>query len=93
MTTTKLLTTTQVLDRDGLADLLTTLAERIRGGQVVLAGGADSLTLDLPPQLDVDIEVTSKPKTLGTKMQLEIEIEWYEGGEGGPAALTLPDPA
>lgn len=91
MTTITLLTTTQVLDRDGLADLLTTLAERIRGGQVVLAGGADSLTLDLPTRLDVDIEVESKQKRSGTKMQLEIEIEWYEGGDGGPAALTLPD--
>ena len=91
MTTTKLLTTTQTLDRDGVAGLLTALAARVRIGQVVLEGGGDTLTLDMPAQLDVDIEVTSKPKASGTKMQLDIEIECYEGPDGGPARLTIPD--
>ncbi len=95
MRSTKLLSTTQRLDRNGLADLLSVLAERVRGGQVILASGADTLTLDLPAQVKVDIDVESKPRRVGTKMELEIEIEWTEGvdGDGGPKTLTLPEPA
>lgn len=36
MTKTKLLSTSETLDRDGAADLLDALAERLRGGTVVL---------------------------------------------------------
>ncbi len=93
MRSTKLLSTSQRLDRAGVADLLTVLAERIRGGQVILASGADSLTLDLPAHLDVDIDVQSKARGTGKKLELEIEIEWTEGIDAGPGTLTLPDPA
>ncbi len=87
MPSTKLLTTSQTMPRDELADLLVGIAERVRTGEVVLRQGEESLALDLPPSVDVDVEVTSEDKSAGTKIQLEIEIEWYEGQ--GAQTLTL----
>ena len=92
MPSTKLLTTSQKLDREATANLLTSLAERIRNGQVHLADGQSNLTVDIPAQLEVDVEVTREEKRSGaTKLELEIELSWYEGQEGRPGTLSFPD--
>ena len=87
MPSTKLLATSQRMTRDDLADLLVGIAERVRTGEVVLRQGEESLTLEMPESVDVDVEVTSEDKTSGTKIQLEIEIEWYEGQQDQSLSL------
>lgn len=89
MASQKLISTSQVLDREGVATLLTQLAERIRTGQVILSRGEESLTVDLPASMKVDVDVVKARKRARTKMELEIEIEWYEGVDAQPKTLTL----
>ena len=94
MTKMKLLSTSETLDRDGAADLLDALAERLRGGTVVLESATDSVTVQVPEGVTIDVDLTSRQKSAGTKVKIDIEIEWYEGAEvaGGASGLTLPEP-
>ena len=86
---TKLVSSSQVMSRDQLAGLLEGIASRIRDGQVVLSSGPDSVTLDLPEQVTVDVEATTQDKARGTKTQLELEIEWYPEGAAGSSGIEL----
>lgn len=71
-----------VRTRDELADLLQSLAERIRSGRVVLNQGATDVELELPASVHVDLEVTDSAKPSRTKRELEIEV-WWEIDETG----------
>ena len=94
MTKTKLLSTSEALDRDGAADLLNALAERLRGGTVLLESATDSVTVQVPEGVTVDVDLTSRQKSAGTKVKIDVEIEWYEGADavGGASGPTLPEP-
>lgn len=85
----RLLKSSQIMRRAELADFLEGIAARIREGQVALTSGADSVTLDLPEQVNLDVQAISQEKTRGTKMELEIEIDWYPDGSGRPAGIEL----
>lgn len=73
----KLVTSSQSMTREQLAEFLEGIAARVRDGEVTLTSGPDTAVLDLPEEMRVDVEATSAQKSRGTKMELEIEIEWY----------------
>lgn len=59
------------------------MAEKIESGKVTLLQGKESLELEIPENLTLELKVEEKIKAnKPKKMQLEIEIEWYKGEEG-----------
>ncbi|WP_022873433.1 amphi-Trp domain-containing protein [Nesterenkonia alba] len=80
MPSERLMKSSQTLDREGLATLLETVAGRIRQGRAELhAGETNQVSLEIPERTEVDLEVTRETKTRGTKLELEVEVSWYEG--------------
>ena len=70
----------QAQSRAQVADFLRDLATKIESNSVVLKQGKDTVELDIPDQVELEIEVEQKKKAgKPTKMELEIEIEWYKG--------------
>lgn len=80
---TRLVKSSEKMDREQLAALLEGLAGRIRTGALTLTSGADEVHLDLPERVKVDVEVTEAVRRRGTKLELEIEVEWYRGQSAG----------
>lgn len=70
------------LSRADAAAFLRQLAEKVEGGEVSLIQGDQEVVLEIPAQVQLDVEAQDKPKKRGTKRQLEIEMEWYVGLEG-----------
>ena len=66
------------------------LAERVGAGQVVLRQGQDEITLALPSNLILEIQVEDEDKKRkGIQHSLEVEIKWFDGDEaGGPLELA-----
>jgi amphi-Trp domain-containing protein len=73
--------------RQGVADFLHQLADKIGEGEVVLRRGADEIRLNLPETVELEIEVQEKVKKGRTERELEIEIEWEVGGSDEPVTL------
>lgn len=88
MPTNVLMKSKVVLSRDELADVLESLATKIRDGQMTLSGGGTAVTLDLPTVMRVETEVKDSVKPKRTTRELEIEIEWRVDETGQP----LSDP-
>lgn len=79
-----LLSTEDPISRSDLSGFLRELAEKVSAGEVVLRQGEEELTLNLPTNLVLEVKVEEKAKRdKGTKRQLELEIEWYDQGQGG----------
>jgi amphi-Trp domain-containing protein len=74
--------------RKNLADsaaFLRELADKVETGQVTLVQGGKDVVIDLPETVSFEVEYYEQPKKRGLKRQLEIEIEWTEGGRKGQA--------
>ena len=73
-----------------VSDFLRQLAEKIDAGQVILQMGTQELTLDLPGNLILEVQVEDEEKgTKGTQHSLEVEIKWYDGDSEGDGSLRL----
>ena len=69
--------------RKNLADsaaFLRELADKVESGQVTLVQGGKDVVIDLPETVSFEIEYYEQPKKRGLKRQLEIELQWTEGG-------------
>ena len=69
--------------RKNLADsaaFLRELADKIESGKVTLTQGGKDVVVDLPETISFEVEYYEQPKKQGLKKQLEIELEWTEGG-------------
>jgi len=78
--------------REEVSTFLRELSEKIAGGTVVLKQGQQEVTLDLPENLILEVDVKEKQKRpKNPKRKLEIEIEWYEGEDDvrGDGSLEL----
>jgi amphi-Trp domain-containing protein len=64
-----------------VAVFLRELADKIETGKVTLVQGGQDVVIDLPESVSFEIEYYEKPKRQGVKKQLEIEIDWTEGGK------------
>lgn len=62
------------------AAFLRELADKIETGQVTLTQGGKDVVVDLPETVSFEVEYYEQPKKLGLKKQLEIELQWTEGG-------------
>jgi amphi-Trp domain-containing protein len=70
--------------RKGLPEIaifLRELADKIESGQITLVQGGQDVIIDLPETVDFELEYYEQPKKAGLKRQLEIELEWKEGGK------------
>jgi len=75
--------------RDEVSTFLTELANKISSGQVVLRKGKEELTLDMPYNLVLEIQVEDEDKKQkGTQHSLELEIKWFDDDSAsGPLEL------
>lgn len=70
------------------AEFLRQLAGKLDEGQVILRHGTEELTLALPHNVVLEIQVEEEQKSRGLQHSLEIEISWYDqDGPGGPLEL------
>ncbi|MBB1030251.1 amphi-Trp domain-containing protein [Dietzia sp. SLG310A2-38A2] len=81
---TRLLRSKDTYSREAVADLLATLAERIRSGTVTFDQDGNSLDIEVPDTVRLDIEIKDTPKDSGTKRELELELWWITGADGQP---------
>jgi amphi-Trp domain-containing protein len=65
------------------ASFLRELADKIETGQVTLVQGSQDVVIEMPETVSFELEYYEKPKKRGLKKQLEIELEWTEGGRKG----------
>jgi amphi-Trp domain-containing protein len=65
------------------------LADKIGEGRVILRQGQEELSLDLPHNLILEIQVEDEDKKRkGIQHSLEIEIKWFDSdAAGGPLEL------
>ncbi len=71
-----------------VASVLRIIADKIETGTITLSHGRDEVSLSIPGNitLELKVEEESKPGRDTLKKSLEIELEWYEGRDGEPAA-------
>lgn len=81
------------LSRQELAELLETLAERIRSGTITLSSSTttNQVELQLPESLTLEMQVEDSVKRSGTKRELELEIRWAVQDDGTPVEQPGPD--
>jgi amphi-Trp domain-containing protein len=77
------------MTRSNVAAFLQQLADKIGEGHVVLRQGQQEVTLDLPQNLVLEIQVEDEDKkSKGIQHSLEIEIKWFDDdGSSGPLQL------
>ena len=75
--------------RSEVGAFLHELADKLTGGQVVLRQGNEELTLQVPQNLVLEIQVEDEDKKRkGIQHSLEVEIKWFDDDdEGGPLEL------
>jgi amphi-Trp domain-containing protein len=79
---TRLVKSKQTLGREEFAAMLESLASSVREGRVRFHQGQESVEVDLPRRLRVDLEVKDAPRTDATKREIEIEAHWMVDAEG-----------
>ncbi len=75
--------------RADVSTFLHQLADKLAAGQVVLQQGKEVITLNLPTNLILEVQVEDEDKkSKGTQHSLEVEIKWFDDdGSGGPLQL------
>ncbi len=68
--------------RPEVVGFLRGLADRVEKGEVTFQQGDDSVTVNLPHNLVLELKVETEDKKGREKRTLEVEIEWYEGDNG-----------
>ena len=87
---TRLFKSEERMTRPNVAAFLQHLADKIGEGQVVLRQGQHEITLDLPHNLVLEIQVEDEDKkSKGIQHSLEVEIKWFDDdGSSGPLQLS-----
>ena len=83
---TVLLKSEEVIARSELADFLRQVAGALENGTLVLKQDGSFVTLDIPAQLELEVQVDEKPKKTGKKISVEFELEWLVNESGQPAS-------
>lgn len=85
---TRLFKSEERMSRSDLSDFIHHLAEKIAEGQVVLRQGEEEITLELPENLILEVQVEDEEKgAKGNQHSLEVEIKWFDDEQGGPLHL------
>lgn len=77
------------MSRTNAATFLRTLADRLENGTVTLKQGEESVDLAVPKNVTLEVKAEEEEKKGKLKYQLEVELEWYEGGSES-AGVELP---
>ena len=74
--------------RADVSSFLHQLADKISKGNVVLSQGGEDLTLQLPENLILEVQVEDEEKgKKGIQHSLEVEIKWFDNEQGGSLEL------
>ncbi len=75
--------------RADVSQFLRQVADKLDGGQVVLRQGSEEITLEIPHNLILEVQVEDEDKKRkGIQHSLELEIKWFDGdAAGGPLEL------
>jgi amphi-Trp domain-containing protein len=86
---TRLFKSEERRSRVEVAEFLRQLGDKIGEGQVVLRAGQEEISLALPYNLVLEIQVEDEDKkSRGIQHSLEIELKWFDAEEaGGPLEL------
>ena len=85
---TRLFKSEEKKSRADVSAFLHQLADKISNGQVILSQGQEDISLDLPQNLILEIQVEDEDKkNKGIQHSLEVEIKWFDGEQGGPLEL------
>lgn len=85
---TRLFKSEERKSRPDVSAFLHQLADRLSEGSVVLRQGEEELTLHIPENLILEIQVEDEnKKSRGVQHSLEIEIKWYDDDKDGPLTL------
>ena len=76
--------------RSEASQFLHQIADKIESGQVILRQGQEALTLAIPTNLILEVQVEDEDKkTKGIQHSLEIEIKWFDDDvASGPLELA-----
>jgi amphi-Trp domain-containing protein len=85
---TRLFKTEERKKRPDVSEFLHQLADKVSEGQVVLSQGTENISLQIPDNLTLEVQVEDEDKgTKGVQHSLEIEIKWYDNGQDGSLEL------
>lgn len=70
------------MSRSQTAEYLRRLADRIEENRVVLKDGEQETPVELPEELELEVDHSSKVKKQGTFYRLELELKWGPGKGG-----------
>jgi len=85
---TRLFKTEERKNKPDVSEFLHQLADKVSKGQVVLSQGTEDITLEIPNNLILEVQVEDEDKgTKGVQHSLEIEIKWYDNGQDGSLEL------
>ncbi len=75
--------------RADVSNFLHQLADKIANGKIVLSQGTEELTLQLPQNLILEVQVEDEEKgSKGIQHSLEVEIKWFDNDkQNGPLEL------
>ena len=75
--------------RSDVSDFLHQLADKISNGQAVLSRSTEEITLELPNNLTLEVQVEDEDKgKKGIQHSLEIEIKWFDNDQGGSLEIS-----
>lgn len=70
--------------RSEVSEFLHQVADKMESGQIVLRQGQEEITLELPLNLILEVQVEDEDKKAkGIQHSLEIEIKWFDDDLGG----------
>jgi len=76
------------MSRADVAGFVRQLADKIEAGEVVLRQGEEEITLALPAQLILEVQVEDEDKgAKGIEHSLELELAWFDDEQGGPLEI------
>ncbi len=85
---TRLFKSEEQKSRADVSTFLYQLADKISAGQVILRRDEEELALNLPENLVLEVQAEDEAKgTRGVQHSLEVEIKWFDNGQGGPLSL------
>ena len=75
--------------RSEVSQFLRVVADKLENGQVVLRQGKEEVTLEIPHNLILEVQVEDEDKKKkGIQHSLELEIKWYDDdGSSGPLQI------
>ena len=80
---TRLFKSEEKKSRADVSAFMQQLADKIAQGQVVLKQGQEEITLEVPGNLILDVQVEDEDKgSRGIQHSLEVEIKWFDGQDG-----------